>query len=146
MIVFDLDGTLALDHHRKEHLLKEPKDWETYFSLCGKDEAHTPICNLVHALFSTDTLAIWSGRSERVRYETNEWLEAKGLRWCFDEIRMRAADDFTQDDVLKKQWLDEWNSSHPDDPVTLVFEDRKRVVDMWRANGIVCCQVAPGDF
>ena len=28
----------------------------------------------------------------------------------------------------------------------LAFEDRERVVDMWRRNGIQCCQVAPGDF
>ena len=28
----------------------------------------------------------------------------------------------------------------------LVFDDRQRVVDMWRRNGIQCCQVAPGDY
>ena len=31
-------------------------------------------------------------------------------------------------------------------PVTIIFEDRKRVVDMWRRRGIVCAQVAEGDF
>ena len=28
----------------------------------------------------------------------------------------------------------------------VVFEDRKRCVDMWRRNGITCLQVAEGDF
>lgn len=146
MIVFDLDGTLALDHHRKEHLLKEPKDWDTYFSLCGKDEPHTPILELVQSLFATHTLGLWSGRSALVQAETTAWFVDHGLAGFFDDIRFRGVDDRTQDDILKKQWLHEWNAIHPDDPVTLVFEDRKRVVDMWRAEGIVCCQVAPGDF
>ena len=36
----------------------------------------------------------------------------------------------------------------PEDRARLVavFEDRKRVVDMWRENGVTCYQVAPGDF
>jgi hypothetical protein len=37
---------------------------------------------------------------------------------------------------------------HPIDRERLVgaFDDRQRVVDMWRRNGITCFQVAPGDF
>lgn len=33
-----------------------------------------------------------------------------------------------------------------DRPVQMVFEDRARVVDMWRKRGVLCAQVAPGDF
>jgi hypothetical protein len=146
MIVFDLDGTLALDHHRKEHLLKEPKDWDTYFSLCGNDEPCTPLFPIIRGLYGRETMTLWSGRSEKVRDETLSWMVEHNILGGFSEIRMRAIDDFTQDDELKRRWLHEWNELHPNDPVTLVFEDRKRVVDMWRAEGIVCCQVAPGDF
>jgi hypothetical protein len=28
----------------------------------------------------------------------------------------------------------------------LIFEDRASVVAMWRSQGVVCAQVAPGDF
>lgn len=28
----------------------------------------------------------------------------------------------------------------------IVFEDRKRMVEAWRSRGIMCVQVAPGDF
>jgi len=28
----------------------------------------------------------------------------------------------------------------------MVFDDRDQVVEMWRANGIPCFQVAPGNF
>ena len=146
MIVFDLDGTLALDHHRKEHLLKEPKDWDTYFSLCGKDEPCTPLLEILDTLGHIHNIALWSGRSMVVWADTAAWLQAHGIYNYLHEVRMRAVDDRTQDDILKRQWLHEHNAAHPDDVVTLVFEDRKRVVDMWRAEGIVCCQVAPGDF
>ena len=30
--------------------------------------------------------------------------------------------------------------------LVMVFDDRDRVVNMWRRNGVVCAQVAPGDF
>ena len=50
------------------------------------------------------------------------------------------------DEVLKKKMLlefvgDEWRSE-----VFCVFDDRQKVVDMWRDLGLTCFQVAPGDF
>ena len=32
------------------------------------------------------------------------------------------------------------------DDVLMTVDDRQRVVDMWRAEGLTCLQVAPGDF
>ena len=49
------------------------------------------------------------------------------------------------DDVVKEEWL----LSLPEEiksNISIVFEDRKRVVDMWRNHGIQCCQVSEGDF
>jgi hypothetical protein len=60
-------------------------------------------------------------------------------------LRMRNAGDNTPDDVLKEQWL---HAMPIKDRARLVavFDDRQRVVDMWRANGVPCFQVAKGDF
>jgi hypothetical protein len=41
--------------------------------------------------------------------------------------------------MLDKIRLDGYNP-------TLVFDDRSRVVEMWRKNGIKCFQVAEGNF
>ena len=30
--------------------------------------------------------------------------------------------------------------------IATVFDDRNKVVDMWRKEGLLCCQVAEGDF
>ena len=58
---------------------------------------------------------------------------------------MRPANDFTPDAQLKESWL---HAMHPEDRARLVavFEDRDRVVAMWRRNGVQCFQAAPGDF
>lgn len=144
MIVFDLDGTLALDEHRVHYLRQEPKDWDGYFAACGKDKLCLPIFGVLRALSPMNNIAIWSGRSASVRHLTNEWLVDQGVNEYVNEYRFRAEDDRTQDTDLKRRWLHEQNAT--DDPVTLVFEDRKRVVDMWRSEGVVCCQVAPGEF
>jgi hypothetical protein len=55
---------------------------------------------------------------------------------------MRPQGSFTPDDVLKQAWLDELGA----DNVFCVFDDRDKVVQMWRNNGLTCFQVAPGNF
>ena len=146
MIVFDLDGTLALDHHRRHHLLKDPKDWDSYFRACGDDEPNSALVELVRMIWWSGgfTLGLWSGRSASVNVETLGWLDKHQLTGKFHQTRFRSADDRTEDTELKRSWLHQQNATG--DPVTLVFEDRQRVVDMWRSEGITCCQVAPGDF
>lgn len=147
MIVFDLDGTLALDDHRRHFLLPQEggeKDWDSYFAACGGDAPAKPIIHLLRRLHGTDRIVLWSGRSDSVREQTEIWLAQHGLLALFDEVRLREADDRTADDELKRRWLNEARANGL--VVELVFEDRQRVVDMWRAEGIVCCQVAPGDF
>jgi hypothetical protein len=51
---------------------------------------------------------------------------------------------FKPDDQLKQNWLDDL---FPDKSnIVCVFDDRDKVVNMWRKNDITCMQVAPGDF
>ena len=61
------------------------------------------------------------------------------------ELKMRPHGDFTPDDELKKQWLDELTAQERA-RLTAVFDDRDKVVQMWRENGVCCAQVAPGAF
>lgn len=82
---------------------------------------------------------IWSGRSMEVAEETIHWLERHGLSGIV--VRMRPIGDHQPDTTLKAGWLKEVGEL-PD----IVFEDRASVVEMWRSNGIVCAQVAPGNF
>ncbi len=49
---------------------------------------------------------------------------------------------FVDDAELKREWLHELGK----DSVFLVVDDRKKVVDMWRKEGMDVWQVAEGDF
>jgi hypothetical protein len=57
---------------------------------------------------------------------------------------MRKLGDRRDDDIVKFELLEQiYEMGY--EPV-LVFDDRDRVVKMWRAAGLRCFQVAPGDF
>ena len=82
---------------------------------------------------------IWSGRSDVVLEQTKTWLDEHGGLARF-LVRMRRNGDSQPDAALKESWL----LAEPDKP-SLVYDDRQRVVDMWRRHGIVCAQVAQWD-
>ena len=138
-VVFDLDGTLALNEHRQHFLDGPKKDWDSFFDACDRDEPNRPIITVMRALMVTGhRVEIWSGRTSRVIDKTRAWLNSNGLAMV--DARYRAEGDRTPDHELKASWLSRYG--RPD----LIFDDRKSVVDMWRSHGIVCCQVAPGEF
>ncbi len=130
-------------------------NWDAFHAACVDDAPIKPVIETLVALAGTaGTRAdvwIWSGRMETVRNETETWLHRRaGLHGghyepLFKQLKMRPAGDYTSDDQLKEQWL---YAMSPEDRARLVmtFDDRDRVVAMWRRNGIVCAQVALGDF
>lgn len=139
-VVFDLDGTLALTKHREHFLNREKKDWRGFYAACDRDEPCRQIFRILHALDATGAeIEIWTGRSNEVADKTAAWLALNGIGHI--KIKMREESDHRPDTVLKEEWLSEC-----DVKPSLVFEDRASVVAMWRSHGIVCCQVAPGDF
>jgi hypothetical protein len=133
-------------------------DWRAFFAACVDDVPNLPVIKTLQALQRDGAeVWIWSGRSDEVREETIEWLckygcmgKNKGfwLKWFTgapERFRMRKAGDHQDDVALKAGWLAE---IEPPEYARLVgvFEDRDRVVKMWRDAGITCFQVAPGNF
>lgn len=137
-VVFDLDGTLADISHRVHHVRGCRPDWESFFAECVHDLPNPPAVNALRAhMFAGDRVEIWSARSDVVRLETEAWLWRHGI----DPRRlthMRAKGDNTPDAVLKRHWLLQLHESERPD---VVYDDRQRVVDMWREEGIACFQV-----
>ena len=144
-IVFDLDDTLADTSHRQYILEQEfetsTEKWNAFFDACDSD---VPVSEMITLL---DTLAtsghrveIWTGRSDRVIAKTKEWLSKHLKHPELCTLRMRQAGDFRSDIDIKGQWLKEYGT--PD----LVFDDRNRMVQWWRAQGIICCQVKESNF
>lgn len=146
-IIFDLDGTLANIEHRRHWLDKEQHPdmnsdarWRAFYAACVDDTPNVPVITLLQILRHSFKIAIFSARSGEVRAQTETWLKEHGI-WP-DFFRMRDAGDHTLDRELKAQWLAEYGK----DKVFCVFDDRSSVVAMWRAQGLPCFQVAPGEF
>lgn len=137
-VVFDLDGTLADIRHRRHHL--DRKDWSAFFAACVDDLPNEPVIEAMAAHVNAGhRVEIWSGRSDVVRLETEDWLLRQGIDHTL-LTHMRPAGDYTPDVDLKRSWL---HALHPDGRPDAVYDDRGRVVDMWRSEGVACFQVAP---
>lgn len=88
-------------------------------------------------------IILMSGRDEgNAREATEAWLKHYGID--HDALIMRPAGDGRNDAVVKNELFEERVAPHYN--VLFTLDDRDRVVDMWRAKGIKCLQVAPGDF
>ena len=137
-IVFDLDGTLADCRHRVHHVRGGKHDWGKFFAECVND---IPIWRTIETLNSMvrawHKVEIWSARSDSVKAETLAWLRRNGIDPAL-LVHMRTAGDMTPDVDLKRSWL---HAIHPDERPDIVYDDRQRVVDMWRDEDITCYQV-----
>lgn len=136
--VFDLDGTLADIQHRRHFITNGNRDYDSFFAACVDDLPNEPVIAALAAhLNAGHKVEIWSGRSDIVRKETEEWL----LRYGIDHAlltHMRSAGDHQPDVDLKMSWL---HALHPDERPTAVYDDRGRVVRAWRDNGVPCFAV-----
>lgn len=146
-VIFDLDGTLALiDKRRAKAALPNGKmNWKTFFAPenIQLDEPNWPVIESFKALQEAGHIVgIFSGRDDISKTETRDWLASFNIQPDF--LRMRRNGSFVPDDKLKKLWLDDLIKDGHD--VMCVFDDRDKVVKMWRENGIACFQVNYGEF
>jgi len=143
MVIFDIDGTLTLTADRaKKYLKKGAKDWEGFLSHCGEDPPNRPIIKVFKALTQTgEYIKMITGRDERWREITQEWLLYEGISIMHRDLHMRKADDNRDDVIIKTEIIQPFK-----DQIEMVFEDRASVVKMWRDLGITCLQVDWGDF
>lgn len=139
-VIFDLDGTLADITHRLHFIKRDKPDWNSFHDACVNDAPNPRIIRIYKALVAgTDCqFFIASGRNGTVRNETESWLYLYNI--AHDKLIMRPKGDHTPDHELKEKWLLEGKFG-PIGDILCVFDDRQRVVDMWRRNGLTCLQV-----
>jgi len=154
-VIFDLDGTLAdISVRRKSSEKPNGKlDWDIFFSdkLVSADKPNQPVIEMAKALHAQGyQIAIFSGRSASSQDITKEWLHQHNVP--FNLLRMRPTVHpfkFMPDEKLKQDWFNEVFANPVDmdeAEVVAVFDDRDKVVNMWREIGLTCMQVAPGNF
>ena len=141
IVIFDIDGTLADVSERLHHIRKKPKDWDAFFRGIPQDKAiHSMVrlCNILYA--SGIKILLCTGRRERDRAETVKWLAQQGVN--YHELILRPDGDRRTDVIVKREMLAGIDRSK----ILFVVEDRSGVVEMWRSEGLVCLQCAPGEF
>lgn len=134
-IICDLDGTIAIHNGRG------PYDNEK----CDTDLPNKPLVNLLTTLFCAGNKIIFvSGREKNGHCEekTRKWLE-DNFGFPFDLI-MREEKDHRPDDIVKEEIYHKYIEDNYN--ITCVFDDRDKVVKMWREQGLLCNQVYYGNF
>lgn len=130
--IFDIDGTLAKMEGRS------PYDG----SRVGEDTLHVDVAGILRELAVNNRIIICSWREDSCRQATIEWLEKYEIK--YDELFMRKEGDKRNDAIIKYEIL--VNDIIPKYYVRWVFDDRQRVVDMYRQCGIRVYQVDYWNF
>jgi len=149
-IIVDIDGTLADCSHRLKYFQSKPKDWPAFEAGQVDDKPIDDIRYLVTCMREVEGLneskiIFVTGRNERTRRSTDKWLQDYVGMWVLDrQLLMRPDKDYRQDFEVKRDiYRDQIRDCYE---VRFVLEDRQQCVDMWRAEGLTCLQVAKGDY
>jgi len=146
-IICDIDGTIADTTQRHHWVTTEPKNWKKFFQDMHLDAPIQPVCDLISNLYmGGNNIIFCSGRPQEWLFLTREWLEKQFGHnlGCNSPIYMRKNQDYRLDDIVKYELLQQIRADGYDPKIA--FDDRQRVVNMWRKNGVICAQVASGDF
>jgi len=142
LICFDIDGTLADVSHRVHFWRQKPKNWNMFKSEMVNDAPIEQIVTIARTMaFAGHTVILCTGRSEDTRKWTEEWLFQHDVK--FAKLYMRAEKDFRGDDIVKLELLNQIVNDFGKKP-DIVFDDRPRVVKMWRENGVFVADVYQG--
>jgi FMN phosphatase YigB (HAD superfamily) len=145
-VIFDLDGTLCNVKHRQQFIATHPRNWNAWNAGILQDTVNPPVGVVFKALKKSYTklkMVILTGRTDDYKDETELWLNRNSIE--YDELYMRKSGDFRDDTEIKGEIVDIIEKKYN---ILCVFEDRKRVVDMWVKRGIWVfdCGQTKGDF
>ena len=168
-VIFDIDGTLADIEHRRHFVEGKKKDFDSFNAAMVNDTPNEPIVDLMWMCEDAAKQIIFcTGRMEQYREVTRNFLLDKcsyegsyhddlyaGERYSRESIE-RHLDTYLimrpderrhdPDHQIKQEMLDEILKTVDKSNILYAVDDRQRVVDMWRSNGLTCLQVAEGNF
>jgi len=141
--IFDIDNTIANNEIRIHYLHQKPKDWDGWHGEYHTDTPHWEIVEILDlARAAGIKIVLCTGRDAKYRPETETWFDEHNIH--YDALYMRPEGERREDCEVKRELLAQIRADGYN-PV-MVFEDRDRVVAMWREEGLRCLQVAPGNF
>ena len=145
-LIVDLDGTIALERHRRP-LSRE--GWAEYFKHIHLDPVNESVLKFLEMAFEEHNILIFTSRPSIYAPQTFEWLEANNVPYHRMEMRSEADTETGDGDwQAKKSDYDvklEMLVKHRIGPANTfcVLEDRDDMVEFYRALGYDCWQVHP---
>jgi phosphoglycolate phosphatase-like HAD superfamily hydrolase len=135
IVIFDIDGTLADTAHRQKYVDgSEKPNWGKFMREMNHDPLHDHVYIVCHALACQGySIYLVSGRGEEYRKNTEQWLWWNGV--YPDHIFMRKEKDSRSDDIVKEEIYNE-HLAKDRDKIICVFDDRPKVIRMWRRIGL----------
>ncbi|MEK6880974.1 MAG: polynucleotide kinase, partial [Nanoarchaeota archaeon] len=138
--LFDCDGTLAIKgNNRGIYEFEKSLD----------DVPNISVIKTLQSIVKSNldiTIIFMTGREDKFRDITTALLKKIGAISTQSNpiLLMRTSEDTRNDSIVKKELYEHFIKNKFN--VIAVFDDRDRVVKMWRSIGLSCFQVAPGDF
>lgn len=154
LCVFDVDGTLANCDHRMHYIKpnpshdpvtgrKIPRRFDLFHNACVDDTVIQPVADIYRRLVADPNtkVVLLTGRPMSVRYYTQDWFTRNGLDG-YDGLYTKPSGQDMMPDVESKRLAADRIERDFGMPISMVFEDRARVVAMWRARGNFVFDVA----
>ena len=143
-VIFDVDGTLMDVQHRRHFVEQSPRNFKAFRKAMADDTPNEDVVMMAKLLKKAGhRIIIATGRLQSERAITLKQLLGAGV--VFDAIYTREnVHEFKSDSEVKEKFLDRMKEDGYNP--TMAFDDRQKVVDMWRRNGLRVFQVDKGDF
>jgi hypothetical protein len=121
--VLDIDGVLADVRHRLHHLDSRPKDWDAFFADAPGDPLLVEGLEVTLDLADRCEIVYLTGRPERCRQDTQDWLDKYGFP--AGRLLMRRNSDHRPARMFK---VEELNRLQLHRGVSVLVDDDERVV------------------
>lgn len=137
-VLVDVDGTVATIEDGHGGTIRHQHDESRVIH----DRVVEPVAEWVRMIYPHYNVCIVSGRHDWCGDDTCDWFDMHGVP--FDHILMRYSGDNRSDVLVKQEILDELAAVVGKENIAFVIDDRPRVVEMWRSNGIRVIPVRGG--
>ena len=131
LVVVDIDGVVADVSHRLYLLDRRPRRWDEFFAAAADDPPLPEGVALVTELPGDHALCWLTGRPERNRAITEEWLSRHGMP--AGPLLMRADPDRRPAREAKRDHLRALRRTHR---IALVVDDDPAVITMLTEDGL----------
>lgn len=147
-VLCDLDGTLCDLEHRRHYVKERPKNWKQFYNELVNDTLREDVYAQVEETLAQSReagkktyLILLSARPANYRGWTKTWLKEKGID-DYTTLIMRRSGDSREDSIVKRELLHKYFKDKS--KIIKVFDDRPRVIRMWREEGLDVVDVGDG--